>query len=157
MRVNVGIHVGIDVRVGIRVGADIDIRIDRCGSLVGIRIGIGIVDIRVGDPVGLRVGSDLDACIDSGVRIARVIRIVVAVVGSDPMTGDLRFDFGVLELSGGVNRIAVLMEWAYAYVTWRRSARVILDAPSRHRPALERDAILRSELTRSSERPAATD
>ena len=55
------------------------------------------------------------------------------------------------------NRIAVLMEWAYAYVTWRRSARVILDAPSRHRPALERDAILRSELTRSSERPAATD
>lgn len=41
--------------------------------------------------------------------IAGIIGLFVAVVGSDPMTGDLRFDFGVLELSGGVNRIAVLI------------------------------------------------
>ncbi|MBJ3775615.1 tripartite tricarboxylate transporter permease [Acuticoccus mangrovi] len=41
--------------------------------------------------------------------IAAVVGLFVAVVGSDPMTGDLRFDFGVLELSGGVNRVAVLI------------------------------------------------
>jgi len=41
--------------------------------------------------------------------IAGIIGLFVAVVGSDPMTGDLRFEYGVLELSGGVNRIAVLI------------------------------------------------
>ena len=35
-----------------------------------------------------------------------------------------------------------MLEWAYAYVTWRRSARVILDAPPRHRPAPERRAMI---------------
>lgn len=44
------------------------------------------------------------------------------------------------------NRVAVLMEWAYAYVTWGRSARVILEAPQRRRPAGERKAILRAAL-----------
>ncbi|MFK7991120.1 MAG: NAD(P)/FAD-dependent oxidoreductase [Sandaracinaceae bacterium] len=44
------------------------------------------------------------------------------------------------------NRVAVMMEWAYAYLTWRRSARVILDAPRRRRPASERSRILASAL-----------
>ena len=52
------------------------------------------------------------------------------------------------------NRIAVLMEWAYAYVTWRRSARVILDAPGRHRPAHERQSILRTALSEPPQEPA---
>ena len=47
------------------------------------------------------------------------------------------------------NRVAVMMEWAYAYFTWRRSARVILEAPTRHRPASERGAILRAALDRA--------
>lgn len=46
------------------------------------------------------------------------------------------------------NRVAVMLEWAYAYVTWRRSARVILEAPPRHRPAPERQAILEAALTK---------
>lgn len=44
------------------------------------------------------------------------------------------------------NRIAVMLEWAYAYFTWRRSARVILEAPSRHRPAIERRAMIEAAL-----------
>ncbi|MEC7525944.1 MAG: NAD(P)/FAD-dependent oxidoreductase [Myxococcota bacterium] len=55
------------------------------------------------------------------------------------------------------NRVAVVMEWMYAYVTWRRSARVILEAPPRKRPALERKAILREELKRESDYPMAAD
>lgn len=31
------------------------------------------------------------------------------------------------------NRVAVLMEWAYAYLTWQRSSRVIVEAPRRSR------------------------
>ncbi|MCP5372648.1 MAG: tripartite tricarboxylate transporter permease [Hyphomicrobiales bacterium] len=41
--------------------------------------------------------------------LAGLIGLFVAVVGGDPITGDLRFDYGILELSGGVNRIAVLI------------------------------------------------
>ena len=41
--------------------------------------------------------------------IAGIIGLFVAVIGSDPITGDLRFEYGVLELSAGVNRIAVLI------------------------------------------------
>jgi NADH dehydrogenase len=52
------------------------------------------------------------------------------------------------------NRVAVMLEWAYAYVTWRRSARVILEAPPRRRPAPERRAILQSVL---SEPPAESE
>lgn len=44
------------------------------------------------------------------------------------------------------NRIAVMMEWAYAYVSWQRSARVIIDAPRRHRPKRQRTRILASAL-----------
>jgi NADH dehydrogenase len=44
------------------------------------------------------------------------------------------------------NRVSVMLEWAYAYVTWRRSARVILDAPPRHRPAPERRAMIADAL-----------
>lgn len=44
------------------------------------------------------------------------------------------------------NRIFVMAEWAWAYVTWRRSARVIVDAPRRHRPKNERENLLRSAL-----------
>jgi NADH dehydrogenase len=40
------------------------------------------------------------------------------------------------------NRVSVMLEWAYAYFTWRRSARVILDAPPRHRPASQRRAMI---------------
>ncbi len=32
------------------------------------------------------------------------------------------------------NRVAVLAEWAWVYVTWQRSSRVILDAPVEHPP-----------------------
>jgi NADH dehydrogenase len=52
------------------------------------------------------------------------------------------------------NRVAVMMEWAYAYFTWRRSARVILEAPARHRPATQRSAIMRAALDRESARPS---
>ena len=41
--------------------------------------------------------------------IAGIIGLFVAVVGSDPITGDLRFEYDVLELSAGVNRVAVLI------------------------------------------------
>ena len=44
------------------------------------------------------------------------------------------------------NRLSVLFEWAYAYFTWQRSARVIVDAPRRRRPQREREAILKSAL-----------
>ncbi|MBX3275563.1 MAG: NAD(P)/FAD-dependent oxidoreductase [Sandaracinaceae bacterium] len=44
------------------------------------------------------------------------------------------------------NRVAVLLEWAYAYVSWQRSARVIVDAPQRRRPRRERARILASAL-----------
>lgn len=53
----------------------------------------------------------------------------------------------IMFLVGFRNRVAVIMEWAYAYVTWRRSARVILDAPGRRRPALERRALVQAALT----------
>lgn len=53
------------------------------------------------------------------------------------------------------NRVAVIFDWAYAYVTFQRSARVILDAPSRRRPAEERRAILQESLAATSDRPAA--
>ncbi|MGE0789474.1 MAG: NAD(P)/FAD-dependent oxidoreductase [Sandaracinaceae bacterium] len=55
------------------------------------------------------------------------------------------------------NRVAVIMEWAYAYFTWQRSARVILEAPPRRRPANERAAILHTALAAepSEERAAA--
>lgn len=51
------------------------------------------------------------------------------------------------------NRVAVMLEWAYAYLTWRRSARVILEAPPRHRPAPERRSILRAALEERDEAP----
>jgi NADH dehydrogenase len=57
-------------------------------------------------------------------------------------------------LAGFRNRLAVLFEWAYAYLTWHRSARVILEAPPRRRPAAERRAILRSVLTEGEQREA---
>lgn len=44
------------------------------------------------------------------------------------------------------NRVSVLLEWAYAYFTWRRSARVILDAPTRRRPAAQRRTIIAQAL-----------
>ncbi len=52
------------------------------------------------------------------------------------------------------NRVAVMLEWAYAYVTWRRSARVILDAPARHRPAQERRALIVDALAEPPPEPA---
>ncbi len=54
------------------------------------------------------------------------------------------------------NRIAVMMEWAYAYLTWRRSARVILDAPRRRRPASERSRILASALSPVADNEASS-
>ena len=36
----------------------------------------------------------------------------------------------VLSLVGFRSRVSVLMEWAFAYFTWRRRSRVILEVPS---------------------------
>ena len=36
----------------------------------------------------------------------------------------------LLSLVGFRSRLAVLMEWAFAYFTWRRRSRVILEVPS---------------------------
>lgn len=44
------------------------------------------------------------------------------------------------------NRVSVLLEWAYAYFTWRRSARVILDAPPRRRPTMQRRGLIEAAL-----------
>ena len=38
-----------------------------------------------------------------------VVGLLLATVGGDPITGDLRFDFGYFPLTGGINLIAVLM------------------------------------------------
>ena len=54
------------------------------------------------------------------------------------------------------NRIFVMAEWAWAYFTWRRSARVIVDAPLRHRPKNEREDILRAALEPIGEKRDAT-
>lgn len=56
----------------------------------------------------------------------------------------------LMALVGFRNRVAVMMEWAYAYVTWRRSARVIIDAPARHRPAMERRALIEATLAEAT-------
>ncbi len=37
----------------------------------------------------------------------------------------------IMFLVGFRNRVAVILEWAYAYVSWRRSAQVIVEAPSK--------------------------
>jgi NADH dehydrogenase len=70
----------------------------------------------------------------------------------------------IMFLVGFRNRIAVMMEWAYAYVTWRRSAQVIIEAPTRKRPAMERRAMMRAALQEPArearpdgERAAAAD
>ncbi len=55
------------------------------------------------------------------------------------------------------NRVAVLLEWAWAYVTWRRSARVILDAPPRRRPAEERRALIHQALELGPPAPGAPE
>jgi NADH dehydrogenase len=49
------------------------------------------------------------------------------------------------------NRVMVMWEWTWSYITWRRSARVILDAPVRHRPALEQRAIIGAALSAEPE------
>ncbi len=38
-----------------------------------------------------------------------IIGLFLATVGGDPITGDMRFDFGYFPLTGGINLIAVLM------------------------------------------------
>lgn len=48
----------------------------------------------------------------------------------------------LMALVGFRNRLAVLLDWSYAYVTWRRSAQVIVDAPPRRRPAIERLSLI---------------
>jgi NADH dehydrogenase len=54
------------------------------------------------------------------------------------------------------NRVMVLIEWAYSYFTWSRSARVILDAPPRRRPAIERRAIMTHALEEAEEEARAS-
>lgn len=75
----------------------------------------------------------------------------VAQVGESRVTGLaawlLWLFIHVLFLVDFRNRVFVLLEWAWAYVTWRRSARVIIDAPARRRPASDRRAILEGALT----------
>ncbi len=74
----------------------------------------------------------------------------VAEVGSASISGFLAWLMWVfihiVFLVDFRNRIAVMMEWAYAYWTWQRSARVIVDAPRRHRPRSQRARILASAL-----------
>ena len=72
--------------------------------------------LRFGPPEFLALTMMALACVVAVSRgsiikglIAAIIGLFIGVVGSDPMTGDLRFDFGILELSGGVNRVAVLI------------------------------------------------
>ncbi len=59
----------------------------------------------------------------------------------------------LMALVGFRNRVAVMFEWAYAYVTWRRAAQVILDAPARRRPALERRAVIGAALAEGAPPP----
>ncbi len=57
----------------------------------------------------------------------------VAVIGKMRMTGMLAWlawlFVHLMALVGFRNRVVVLLEWAWAYVSYQRSARVILDAP----------------------------
>ena len=44
------------------------------------------------------------------------------------------------------NRLSVLFDWSWSYITWSRSSRVILEAPPRRRPAPERAALIGDAL-----------
>ncbi|MCA9610614.1 MAG: NAD(P)/FAD-dependent oxidoreductase, partial [Myxococcales bacterium] len=74
----------------------------------------------------------------------------VAQVGSASISGFIAWLMWVfihiIFLVDFRNRIAVVLEWAYAYWTWQRSARVIVDAPRRRRPRSERARILANAL-----------
>jgi len=74
----------------------------------------------------------------------------VAEVGSAAFSGLLAWllwvFIHVMFLVGFRNRVAVILEWAYAYVTFQRSARVILDAPRRRRPRHAKRRILEHAL-----------
>jgi len=76
----------------------------------------------------------------------------VAEVGKSAFSGFLAWLLWVFIhvafLVGFRNRVAVMAEWAYAYFSWHRSARVIVDAPMRRRPSRERDRILATALER---------
>jgi len=61
----------------------------------------------------------------------------------------------VMFLVGFRNRVAVILEWAYAYLTWQRSARVILEAPRRRRPRPERRRLMEESLVEPVSSPAA--
>jgi NADH dehydrogenase len=62
----------------------------------------------------------------------------VAEVGGTRFSGFLAWllwlFIHVLFLVDFRNRLAVMGEWAWAYLTWRRSARVIIDVPEREEP-----------------------
>ncbi len=83
----------------------------------------------------------------------------VADIGDAHFTGFIAWIlWGVVHLLFLIdfrNRIMVMIEWAYLYLTWRRSARVILDAPTRHRPAAERRAMIQAALAKEHEHAAA--
>lgn len=56
--------------------------------------------------------------------LAGVIGLFLATVGTDPMTGSTRFDFGVFHLSAGISLVPVLVGlFAFAEVFWRLSER----------------------------------
>jgi NADH dehydrogenase len=46
----------------------------------------------------------------------------------------------IMYLAGFRNRVIVLMEWAYAYVTYRRGARIIRSSEAGPRASLAREA-----------------
>jgi NADH dehydrogenase len=85
----------------------------------------------------------------------------VAEVGSSKLDGLLAWMLWlfihILFLVDFRNRVAVMLEWAYAYVTWRRSARVILDAPSRRRPGPERSVLISAALRAQPTEPPAAE
>jgi NADH dehydrogenase len=65
----------------------------------------------------------------------------------------------LLKLVGYRSRVSVLMEWAFAYFTWRRRSHVILEIPAKP-PALPRPSMLGTVIrvplapgTRATARP----
>ena len=58
--------------------------------------------------------------------LAGVIGLFLSVIGTDTMTGSVRFDYGIFELSAGVELIPVLVGiFALTEVFWRLSEKII--------------------------------
>ena len=88
--------------------------------------GVGIVALMVGVPQLI------------GLAASRVVRNRSARVWLGPIAGGTAFALGwwfwgaahILFLVGGRNRMTVILDWTWAYLTYRRSTRLITGASS---------------------------